>query len=91
MSFSFEYFARTKEAAIKYLDDATKVTAPALIKDVIRQAITGVRDESLAPHQQGIYVFAQGHLCVDGPGGGNYEYSQVDIKVFPKKFAQEAE
>lgn len=86
MSWSISKLYRNAQEAV---DSVPKEAIPAAVVDYIVTAAAELRKltagEAEAP---AILVHGHGHLCHEGPGGGNYEVSSAKLVVLPLRFGK---
>jgi len=73
-------------------DVAESIQKESLPKTVHEYIVTACAElkrlNAAAPEQPMVLVHGHGHLCHEGPGGGNYEVSTAKLIVTPLRFGQ---
>lgn len=87
MSWSISKLYRNAADALVELPKESYLPGP--VKEYITVAVTELKKltdaEAEAP---AILVHGHGHLCHEGPGGGNYEVSSARLVVVPLRFGK---
>ena len=85
MSWSISKLYRSCDEALAKLPDEKYLPKP--VVDYITVAVAELQKLTLKePESPLILVHGHGHLCHEGPGGGNYEVTSAKLVVLPLRF-----